>query len=837
MSTGYIKIRGAREHNLKNISVDIPKNQLVIITGVSGSGKSSLVLDTIYKEAYRRYIDALSVGKKWIIEQVERPDVDIIQGLPPAICIRQWESHRNPRSTVGTITEIYDYLRVLFSNIGKPYCPKCGKEIVFYSSHEMLSKILSLEKGKKVQLLAPVSGFSVSNKKLSSSTIIQDLRKNGFVRIRADGKIYMIDQDIDLKEIEKAKNIEAIVDRLVIKEGIRKRLLDSIELALSISDGILLVDIVGEKELLFVKRPICINCGFSMPDINAQMFSFNNPKGACELCGGLGSYKGNTCPQCNGTRLKFISRCIKVNGASITELSDMPLEELHDFFKNISLSKTDMVIADRIIKEIQKRLGFIINMGLGYLSLNRSVVTLSGGEEQRIRLAAQLSSELSGVLYIMDEPTMGLHPKEVEKLISSIKILKNKGNSLLIVEHDPELILSADHVIELGPGAGEKGGRIIFQGNPERLLNSDTPTGKALSKREETSAHRRKVTGEYILIKGAKEHNLKGIDVKIPLGVLTCITGVSGSGKSSLIRDVLYPAVLNRTSKPNLKEGDYDRIEGVEHIKKIVYIDQSPVGKTPRSNPATYTGVFSHIRRLFSMLPESRIRGYKASRFSLNVEGGRCEACKGEGIIRLEMEFLPDLYITCEQCEGKRFNQEVLEIRYKGMNIADVLDMTAEQSFAFFENIPSISSRLKTFLDVGLGYIKLGQPANMLSGGEAQRLKIIRELNKARKGKTLYLLDEPTIGLHLADIKRLIRILNRLVEEGNTVIIIEHNLDVIMACDYVIDLGPEGGERGGYVVATGTPEEISRVRNSYTGMFIKKWGHCFKNNVPIAISS
>ena len=829
MSDRFIKIKGAREHNLKNISLDIPKNQLVVVTGVSGSGKSSLVLDTIYKEAYRRYIDALSVGKKWIIEQVERPDVDLIEGLPPAICIRQWEAYRNPRSTVGTITEIYDYLRVLFSKIGKPYCPVCGKRITFYSTYEMLDKILSLEKGKKIQILAPIS------KKLHFSRIIQKLRKDGFVRIRIDGRTHMIDQDIDLKNIDSAKNIEVVVDRLIIKDGIRKRLLDSIELALSLSNGILLVDVVDEKELLFVKRPICINCGFSMPEINAQMFSFNNPKGACEMCGGLGSYRGDTCPECGGTRLKHISRCVKVAGASITELSDLPLQELYQFFQDISLSESDMLIADRILKEIQRRLSFILSMDLGYLTLSRSVVTLSGGEEQRIRLAAQLGSELSGVLYIMDEPTIGLHPRDVEKLIKSIRRLKENGNSLLVVEHDPELILNADHIIEMGPGAGEKGGKVIFQGSPEKLLNSDTATGRALSKEEKKPVRRRKGTGKYILIKGARQHNLKGIDVKIPLGVLTCITGVSGSGKSTLIKEVLYPAVLNRISKARVKEGAYESIEGVEHIKRVVYIDQSSIGKTPKSNPATYTGVFSHIRRLFSMLPESRIRGYKASRFSLNVEGGRCEACKGDGVKRIEMDFLPDLYITCEQCGGKRFNQEVLEIRYKGVNIADVLEMTAEQAFVFFEHIPSISSRLKTFLDVGLGYIKLGQPANLLSGGEAQRLKIIRELNKVKRGETIYLLDEPTIGLHPADISRLLKILNRLVDEGNSVVIIEHNLEVITACDYVIDLGPEGGKKGGYVVATGTPEQISQVSNSYTAMFIKKWGH-LKKMSPKTIS-
>jgi len=811
----FIRIRGAREHNLKDISLDIPKNRIVVITGPSGSGKSSLAFDIIYREAYRRYIEAIALHKRWAMEQMGRPDVDIIEGLPPAICIKQWEASRNPRSTVGTITDIYDYLRLLFSKVGKPYCPNCSKEISFYSVQEMADQIMSLDAGKKVQLLAPI--------RESHPDLFLRLRRDGFIRVRVDGEIISLDEDINLSR--ENPSIEVIVDRLIIKDGIRKRLVDSIELALDISNGLLLVDVLQDKELFFSKRPICYECGFNLPDISPQLFSFNNPKGACPLCNGLGTYKGELCPECNGTRLKPISRHIKINEMSISELSSMPLEALYHFFEKLDLPEKEMVIAEKIIKEIKRRIGFIIEMDLGYISLDRAVTTLSGGEEQRIRLASQLSSNLSGILYIMDEPTIGLHPRDTEKLIASIISLRSVGNTLLIVEHDPDMVLSSDHVIEMGPGAGDKGGNIVFQGSPKGLLKADTITGRYVSGKRgiRLPKRRKRGAGRFLVIKGAREHNLKSIDVAIPLGTLTCITGVSGSGKSTLVGDIIYPALVNRLYKAQMKEGRYKEIKGVEHINRVVYVDQRPIARSPRSTPATYTGLFSHIRNLFSMLPDARVRGYKPSRFSFNVEGGGCEVCKGEGMIRVEMDFLPDLYIMCEACNGKRFNRDVLEIRYKGMNIADVLDMTAEQALLFFENMPVIRNKLAIFVDVGLGYIRLGQPVNTLSGGEAQRLKLIKELSKRGRGMTLYILDEPTIGLHQSDIEHLLNLLRRLVNMGNSVIIVEHNLDVIKSSDYIIDLGPEGGqEKGGYLVGSGTPEELARISHSHTGRFLRK---------------
>lgn len=815
----FIKVKGARQNNLKNISVQIPKGKIVVLTGPSGSGKSSLVFDTIYAEAYRRYIESISIHKRWLIEQMERPDVDIIEGLPPSICIRQWGFQKNPRSTVGTITEIYDYLRLLFSKIGRPYCPNCGIEIPYYTVQEMVERIISLGDKKRIKILSPLKIEE------SVSKLIKKLRKDGFIRIRIDGKELSIDEEIHLDE--GIKKVEVVVDRVVLKEGIRKRLTESIELALSLSKGAVIIDVIGEKEIFFSKNPICHICNFQIPDISPQLFSFNNPKGACPLCNGIGIYKEDICPECNGRRLKKISDCVKIEGRSISELSSMPISKLKTFFDKICfrLSKREILIADQILNEIKKRINLILEIGLSYLSIDRSVNTLSGGEEQRIRLVKQLSSEMSGILYILDEPTIGLHPLENERLLKTINRLKDLGNTILIVEHDPEIIKKSDFIIEIGPGSGENGGRIVFEGNFKDLLRSDTLTGRYLSKKKNASRkRRRRGSGRFLIIKGAKEHNLKDIDVKIPLQAITCLTGISGSGKSTLLRDIIYPALLNKIYKRRIKPGKFDEILGAENINRVIYVDQSPIGKSPKSNPATYTGVFSYIRKLFSLLPESRERGYKPSRFSLNVEGGRCEICKGDGVIRVEMDFLPDVYITCDACNGKRFTKDVLEIKYKGMSISDILDMTAEKAYIFFENIPPIRNRLKIFLDIGLGYIKLGQPANTLSGGEAQRLKLIRELGKRSRGDTLYLLDEPTIGLHQAEVEKLLNVLNQLVDKGNSIIIIEHNLDLISACDYIIDLGPEGGEDGGYIVATGTPDEIANSDNSYTGKFLKKRG-------------
>ncbi len=818
MVSKFIKIIGAKEHNLKGISLNIPKNKIVVITGPSGSGKSSLAFDTIYKESYRRYIEAISYYKRWLIEQIERPDVDIIEGLPPAICIKQWESSKNPRSTIGTTTEIYDYMRLLFSKIGKPYCPNCNLEILSFTIQEMVDQIMNLGNGKKIQILSPIYEIH--------KNIIDKLRKDGFTRIRLNGLVISLDEEIHMNKNQQniANNIEVVIDRLILKDGIEKRLTDSIELALSISNGILIVDVIKEKEIFFSKKSICPKCGFQVQEISPQIFSFNNPKGACPLCSGLGVYKGSTCPQCSGTRLKSLSNCIKINGKSISELSNISLNKLYLFFDNIKLTQKESIIVGKIINEIKRRLSFIIKMDLEYLSINRSVATLSGGEEQRIRLATQLSTDLSGVLYIMDEPTIGLHPRDTIKLLNSISSLKELGNTVLIVEHEPEIIKNADYILELGPGAGEKGGKLIFQGTPKQMRSVKSITAEYIYGKRKISipSHRRKGSGEFLTIKGAKEHNLKGIDVRIPLGTLTCITGVSGSGKSTLIKDILYPVLSNRLYKTDLKEGQYENITGIEYINKVVYVDQNPIGNTPKSNPATYTGIFYHIRNLFSMLPEAKIRGYKPSRFSLNLEGGRCETCKGDGIIKIEMDFLPDVYVVCDACNGRRFNRDTLEIKYKGISIADVLDMTVEKAFIFFKNIPPIKNKLSTLIDVGLGYIKLGQPANTLSGGEAQRLKLAKELSKKSTGKTIYILDEPTIGLHQSDIERLMHILNRLVNLGNTVIIIEHNLDVIKLCDYLIDLGPEGGDKGGFLIGSGTPEELAKNQYSYTGIFLKK---------------
>ena len=935
MGTEYIKIRRARQHNLKNISLDIPRNKLVVITGLSGSGKSSLAFDTIYAEGQRRYVESLSAYARQFLEQMDKPDVDSIEGLSPAISIQQRSSSRNPRSTVGTATEIYDYLRVLFARVGQPYCPKCDLKISSQTTQQIVDQIMKLEEGTRVQLLAPL----VEGRKGEHIQLLKRLRKDGFTRIKMDGEFSLLDEDISLEK-NKKHDLSVVVDRLVIKKEIQRRLTDSMELTLSLSEGKTVLDVIGSEEIFFSQKAACPRCGFSVPELTPQMFSFNNPQGACGECSGLGTkryfdpaliipdtdlslregaivpwakrhsvyfqqmldslckhygidvyspYKDlpkeiqesflygsgddeikfyfekddrryfydrpfegvipnlerryretdsyqireeiekymsiRPCPVCGGARLKPISLAVRVGGRAIHEITGLSIEKAYEFFYGLKLGHKEQVIAQRVLKEIRDRLEFLRNVGLDYLTIDRSSSTLSGGEDQRIRLATQISSGLAGVLYVLDEPSIGLHQRDNLRLLANLRHLKDLGNTVLVVEHDAETILSADHVIDMGPGAGAKGGHVVFQGSPEEMMRDITSlTGQYLGgeKAIPVPRVRRRGNQKTLVIEGARENNLKEIVARIPLGTFTCVTGVSGSGKSSLVNGILYPALCQRLYRSKAKVGHVKYINGIHNIDKVVNIDQSPIGRTPRSNPATYTGVFTHVRELFSMLPESRARGYKPGRFSFNVKGGRCEACKGDGIIKIEMHFLPDVYVTCEACKGLRYNRDTLEIKYKGYSIANILDMTVNQAFAFFEHIPGIKNKLNTLVDVGLGYIKLGQPATTLSGGEAQRIKLSKELSKKNTGKTLYLLDEPTTGLHFADIQKLLEVLNYFVEQRNTVVVIEHNLDVIKTADYIIDLGPEGGEKGGYVVGTGTPEEIAGIEGSYTGQFLKK---------------
>ena len=935
MGTEYIKIRRARQHNLKNISLDIPRNKLVVITGLSGSGKSSLAFDTIYAEGQRRYVESLSAYARQFLEQMDKPDVDSIEGLSPAISIQQRSSSRNPRSTVGTATEIYDYLRILFARVGQPYCPKCDLKISSQTTQQIVDQIMKLEEGTRVQLLAPL----VEGRKGEHIQLLKRLRKDGFTRIKMDGEFSLLDEDISLEK-NKKHDISVVVDRLVIKKEIQRRLTDSMELTLSLSEGNTVLDVIGSEEIFFSQKAACPRCGFSVPELTPQMFSFNNPQGACGECSGLGTkryfdpaliipdtdlslregaivpwakrhsvyfqqmldslckhygidvyspYKDlpkeiqesflygsgddeikfyfekddrryfydrpfegvipnlerryretdsyqireeiekymsiRPCPVCGGARLKPISLAVRVGGRAIHEITGLSIEKAYEFFQVLKLGHKEQVIAQRVLKEIRDRLEFLRNVGLDYLTIDRSSSTLSGGEDQRIRLATQISSGLAGVLYVLDEPSIGLHQRDNLRLLANLRHLKDLGNTVLVVEHDAETILSADHVIDMGPGAGAKGGHVVFQGSPEEMMRDITSlTGQYLGgeKAIPVPRVRRRGNQKTLVIEGARENNLKEIVARIPLGTFTCVTGVSGSGKSSLVNGILYPALCQRLYRSKAKVGHVKCINGIHNIDKVVNIDQSPIGRTPRSNPATYTGVFTHVRELFSMLPESRARGYKPGRFSFNVKGGRCEACKGDGIIKIEMHFLPDVYVTCEACKGLRYNRDTLEIKYKGYSIANILDMTVNQAFAFFEHIPGIKNKLNTLVDVGLGYIKLGQPATTLSGGEAQRIKLSKELSKKNTGKTLYLLDEPTTGLHFADIQKLLEVLNYFVEQRNTVVVIEHNLDVIKTADYIIDLGPEGGEKGGYVVGTGTPEEIAGIEGSYTGQFLKK---------------
>jgi excinuclease ABC subunit A len=935
LMSDQIVIRGAREHNLKNINVEIPRDRLVVITGLSGSGKSSLAFDTLYAEGQRRYVESLSAYARQFLEQMEKPDVDTIEGLSPAISIEQKTTSKNPRSTVGTVTEIHDYLRLLFARAGRPHCYQCGKEIHSQTIQQIVDQVMALPPGTRLQLFSPI----IRGRKGEYRKEFDYLRKSGYARVRVNGTVRDLSEEISLDK-NKKHTIEVLVDRLVAKEGAGKRLADSLATALNLSEGIVKVEVGGGEEMVFSEKFACVDCGISYPEISPRMFSFNNPYGACPQCDGLGTtnyfdpdlivpnqevsiregavvpwqgrnsmyfhqtlqsladhyhidlyapfknlpaqvqkvllYGSNgeqikfhyeredrrhfyyrdfegiipnlerryretdseiireemekymnirPCPACQGARLRKESLFVKVGGLSIHQVTEKSIRQALEFFTHLDLNPREREIARRILKEISERLGFLLNVGLDYLTLGRPSATLSGGESERIRLATQIGSGLVGVLYILDEPSIGLHQRDNARLLSTLKKLRDLGNTILVVEHDQETILESDYVLDLGPGAGVHGGELVFKGTPQELLQSETSlTGKYLSGKLKIPLppRRRKSRGKFLTLIGASENNLKDITVKIPLGLLTCVTGVSGSGKSTLILDTLYRALAQKIYHSKERPGKVREIQGLSEIDKVIEIDQSPIGRTPRSNPATYTGLFTPIRDLFAQLPESRARGYPAGRYSFNVKGGRCEACGGDGIIKIEMHFLPDIYVTCEVCRGKRYNRETLEVQYKGKNIWDVLDMTVEQALKFFENIPAIRAKLETLTDVGMGYIKLGQQATTLSGGEAQRVKLSRELSKRSTGKTVYILDEPTTGLHFDDIRKLLNVLNRLVDSGNTVIVIEHNLEVIKTADHIIDLGPEGGDGGGQVIAGGTPEELAQVSNSYTGQFLKK---------------
>ena len=931
----YIKIRGARAHNLKNINVDIPRDKLVVITGLSGSGKSSLAFDTIYAEGQRRYVESLSSYARQFLGQMDKPDVDQIDGLSPAISIDQKTTSHNPRSTVGTVTEIYDYLRLLFARVGHPHCPKCGKPITQQSVDQMIDQIRELPERTKLLVMAQV----VRGKKGEHKKVLAHIRHEGYVRVRIDGEVMDIGEDIQLEK-NKKHTIEVVIDRLVVREGMEARLADSLETALKLGEGVVYVQIVDGELLMFSENFACVDCGISLPELTPRMFSFNNPYGACPVCTGLGSHmefdeelvvpdaslsvgggvfaplsknlhsyamcvmkailenRGYSletpwqeldkktkqallygsgeerfhfrytnmfgedkeyfvpfegvmpllarryhetdsdemresyenymteipCKACHGARLKPETLAVTVGGKNIDEVTRMTIREADAFFTQLTLTQRETKIARQILKEIHARLNFLLDVGLDYLTLSRSAGTLSGGEAQRIRLATQIGSGLQGVLYVLDEPSIGLHQRDNNRLLATLKHLRDLGNTLIVVEHDEDTMYAADHIIDIGPGAGAHGGRVVAEGTAEEIKkNPDSVTGAYLSRRKfiPVPQKRRPGNGKFIEVVGAAENNLKNLTVKFPLGTLTLVTGVSGSGKSTLVNEILYKGIASRLYHVKGKPGKHKKIKGLENIDKIIDIDQQPIGRTPRSNPATYTGVFDAIRDLFSQTSEARMRGYKAGRFSFNVKGGRCEACKGDGILKIEMHFLPDVYVPCEVCKGARYNRETLEVRYKGKNISEVLDMTIDEAVDFFANVPRIARKLKIIQDVGLGYIKLGQPATTLSGGEAQRVKLATELSRRSTGKTLYILDEPTTGLHTADIHKLLDILQRLVSGGDTVVVIEHNLDVIKTADYIIDLGPEGGDKGGTVVATGRPEDIVKVPESYTGKFLR----------------
>jgi excinuclease ABC subunit A len=957
MNRDYIYVKGARQHNLQNIDVKIPRDKLVVLTGLSGSGKSSLAFDTIYAEGQRRYMESLSSYARQFLGQMEKPAVDSIEGLSPAIAIDQKTTNRNPRSTVGTVTEIHDYLRLLYARVGKPHCPNCGKPITQQTVDQIVDKLLSLPEGTKMQLLAPM----ISGRKGEFQKLFTDIKSDGYLRVRVDGEIRTLDEEIELNKKLK-HSVEVVVDRLVVRDGIDKRLAESIEVTMEMSGGSLLVlaetkvigddgeEVVREQELRFNKNLACPDCGVSLDELTPRMFSFNNPYGACPSCSGLGfrmkvdpgllivndeltlnegalahwseNYAGwyfrfiqalaqkydfsldvplkdlteeqlnlifygtgkekisfeyidynhkhktmlapwegmvsnlerryqettsdfiredierymveSPCPDCHGARLKpevlavtlaYQTENGEIRELNIDELSSLTIYETQDFFRRIVLSEREESIVHMVLKEIRARLEFLMNVGLDYLTLSRAAGTLSGGEAQRIRLATQIGSSLVGVLYILDEPSIGLHQRDNDQLIATLKRLRDIGNTVIVVEHDDETMLAADYIVDIGPGAGRHGGKVVAEGTPQEIMAcEDSITGRYLSGREEIPVPllRRPGNGKFLKLFGCQENNLQKIDVEIPLGKFVCVTGVSGSGKSTLVNEILYKTLAQRLNHAHTKPGKFRKIEGLQALEKVIDIDQSPIGRTPRSNPATYTGVFSLIRDLFAQLPDAKMRGYKPGRFSFNVSGGRCEACKGDGIIKIEMHFLPDVYVPCEVCKGQRYNRETLDVKYKGKSIADVLEMTVDEAVDFFANVPRISHKLQVLQDVGLGYIQLGQSGTTLSGGEAQRVKLAAELSRRSQGQSFYILDEPTTGLHIADIKKLLEVLNRLVDAGNTVLVIEHNLDVIKCADYIIDLGPEGGGRGGRIVATGTPEDVVRVEDSYTGQYLVK---------------
>jgi excinuclease ABC subunit A len=825
----FITIKGAREHNLKNIDLSIPRDAITVITGPSGSGKSSLAIDTIYAEGQRRYVESLSAYARQFLEQVRKPDVDYIEGLSPSIAIDQKTVIRSPRSTVGTITEIYNYMRVLYTRIGKPYCYNCGSLITKQESEDIIKAVMSLPYGSRLQILAPI----VRDRKGEYRKELQQMRREGFIRARIDGKMMDLTQDIGLKK-QKRHTIEIVIDRLILKLGIERQMKGAIETALSYSDTVIMNLIDENRDILFSKIMACSKCGISYPEINPMFFSFNSMQGACPRCKGLGLENieeesteledDKVCRLCDGLRLKKEALSIKIQNINIGEFAGMSAEKALLFVNNLALSEREQTIASRVLKEVKDRLNFLNKVGLGYLTLDRSSLTLAGGESQRIRLATQIGSSLTGVLYVLDEPTIGMHPRDTIKLLENLSFIRDSGNTVIVVEHDEETINWADYVVDMGPGAGLNGGSVVASGTPEEVVkNEKSVTGRYLSGAVsiDTPLVRRKAK-DFIRISGAREFNLKGINASIPLASFTCVTGISGSGKSTLVLEILYKALLKELYGSKVIPGEHKEIIGTDKIDRVICVDQSPLGKTPRSNPATYTGVFSFVRELFSQVTDARIRGYTPSRFSFNLSGGRCESCRGDGLIRVEMHFLPSVYIPCDICKGKRYNKETLDITFKDKNVAEILDMTVSEALEFFSSIPHISQKLKVLDDIGLGYLQLGQPASTLSGGEAQRVRLCKEVGRKSTGNTLYILDEPTTGLHFIDISKLLNVINRLIDFGNTVVIIEHNLDMIKSADYIIDLGPEGGDKGGRVIAEGTPEEVCMNPDSYTGQFLRK---------------